>query len=51
MGAVAIAVGSDESEQQLRLFGSLSVAQRPLEIFRELQAARARLEVVSPEVV
>ena len=43
MGAVAIAVGSDESEQQFRLFDSLSVADRPLEIFRELQAARVWL--------
>ena len=40
MGAVAIAVGSNESAQQIRLFDSLSVAERPLEIFRELQAAR-----------
>ena len=43
MGAVAIAVGSDESEEQMRLFDSLAVADRPLEIFRELPAARAWL--------
>lgn len=43
-GAVAIAVGSDESEEQLRLFDSLTVADRPLEIFRELSAARAWLD-------
>jgi hypothetical protein len=43
-GAVAIAVGSDESEEQLRLFDSLTVADRPFEIFRELSAARAWLD-------
>ena len=48
MGAVAIAVGSDESEQQIRLFDSLSAAERPLEIFRELQAARAWLNNQPP---
>ena len=42
-GAVAIAVGSDESEQQMRLFDSQSVADRPLEIFRDTEAARAWL--------
>jgi hypothetical protein len=43
MGAVAIAVGSDESEQQVHHFESLSVVDRPLKIFRDLQAARAWL--------
>ena len=41
MGAVAIVVGSNDSEQQLRLFDSLSFVERPLEIFRESQAAHA----------
>ena len=48
MGAVAIVVGSDESEHQMRLFDSLSVAERPLEIFRELPAARAWLNSQPP---
>ena len=42
-GAVAIAVGSDESEQQIRQFESHSIADRPLEIFRDIDAARAWL--------
>ena len=40
MGAVAITVGSDESEQQTRHFESLSAVDRPLKIFRDLQVAR-----------
>ena len=44
MGALAIMVASDEGEQQARLFESLSVVNRPLKIFRELQAARTWLD-------
>jgi hypothetical protein len=40
MGALAITVGSAESEQQAQHFHSLSAADRPLKIFRDLQAAR-----------
>jgi hypothetical protein len=43
MGAVAVTVGSDRSERQVRHFESLSVVDRPLKIFRDLQAARAWL--------
>ena len=48
MGPVALVVCSDESEQQIRLFDSLSFAERPLEIFRELQAARVWLNNQPP---
>jgi hypothetical protein len=44
MGAVAIAVESDESERQVCHFESLSLVDRPLKIFRDLQAARAWLD-------
>ena len=40
-GALAINAGPEEGEQQARLFESLSLADRPLMIFREPQAARA----------
>jgi len=43
-GALAITVGSDDGERQAQLFASLSVADRPLKIFREPQAARAWLD-------
>jgi hypothetical protein len=44
MGPLAIMVGSDESEQQARHFESLSVADRPLKIFRDHRSARTWLE-------
>jgi hypothetical protein len=44
MGAMAIAAGTDEAEEQARLFGLLAVADRPLKIFREIGAARAWLD-------
>ena len=44
MGALAITAGTDEAEQQARLFGSLAVAARPLKIFRELTAAQEWLD-------
>jgi len=43
MGALAIVVGSDEVEQQARLFKSIEVADRAMEIFRDPIAARAWL--------
>jgi hypothetical protein len=43
-GALAIAVGSDESEHQARLFGSLSEAERPWQIFRDPASARTWLD-------
>jgi hypothetical protein len=48
MGALAIAVGSEEGKQQARLFESLSVADRPLKIFHEVQAARDWLQTQPP---
>ncbi len=51
MGALAIVVASDETEQQIRQFGSLSGAERPWRIFRMSQPARDWLEaqpVVGP---
>ena len=44
IGALAIVAASNEGEQQARLFKSLSMAERPLEIFRELRAARGWLD-------
>jgi hypothetical protein len=43
-GALAITVASDESEQQVRLFESLSAADRPLRTLRDPLAARAWLD-------
>jgi hypothetical protein len=40
MGALAVVVASDETEQQIRQFGSLSGAERPWKIFRMSQPAR-----------
>jgi len=40
---LAITVGSDEGEHHAQLSASLSVADRPLKIFRDPQAARAWL--------
>jgi hypothetical protein len=48
MGAVAIVAVSDESELQARLFGSSTVAERPLRIFREVGAARDWLDAQPP---
>ena len=45
MGALAIVVASDETEQQIRQFGSLSGAQRPWRIFRMSQPAREWLNM------
>jgi hypothetical protein len=44
MGALAIVVGSDAIEQQARQFKSMEVADRPLRIFRDVEAARAWLD-------
>lgn len=44
MGPAAIVARSDESDQQARLFETLAIADRPLRIFRELQAARDWLD-------
>ncbi len=43
-GALAIAVDSDEGEHQARLFGSLSGADRPWQIFRDPASARTWLD-------
>jgi hypothetical protein len=44
MGALAIVVGSDEVEHQARLFKSMEVADRAMEIFREPGIARVWLD-------
>jgi hypothetical protein len=44
MGALAVVVAADEEEEQARLFGALSVAERPWAVFREMRAARSWLE-------
>ena len=44
MGPLAITVGSDDAEQQARLFGTLAAADRPWKIFRELEAAHTWLD-------
>jgi hypothetical protein len=44
MGPVAIVAGSDETYRHARLFETLAVADRPLKIFRERQAARHWLD-------
>ncbi len=44
IGALAIVAASNEGEQQARLFKSLSIANRPLGIFREPHTARAWLD-------
>jgi hypothetical protein len=44
MGPVAIVAGSDETYMSARLFEALAVANRPLKIFREHQAARDWLD-------
>jgi hypothetical protein len=51
MGALAITVGSDASERQAQHFESLSVADRPLKIFRDLKAARAWLNTQPSRVL
>src|ERR1700745_3054649 len=51
MGAVAIAVGSDESERKIRHFETLSVVDPPMKIFRDLQSARAWLDTQSSRIV
>lgn len=44
MGPAAIVALSNESYQQARLFETRAVADRPLKIFRDLQAARDWLD-------
>ncbi len=44
MGPIAIVASTDESYDRARLFGTLAAADRPLEIFRELHAARKWLD-------
>jgi len=44
MGPAAIVALSEESLQQARLFETLAVADRPLKIFGDLQAAREWLD-------
>jgi len=44
MGPVAIVAGTDETYLHARLFEALAVADRPLKIFRERQAARHWLD-------
>jgi hypothetical protein len=44
MGAVAIVAASDESYARARVFASAAQVRRPLQIFRELHAARQWLD-------
>ena len=44
MGALAIVAVSDDAVQQSKLFGALSQADRPWQIFREVEAARLWLD-------
>jgi hypothetical protein len=44
MGAVAIVAASDESYAQAQLFAGAAQVRRPLQIFRELHAARQWLD-------
>jgi hypothetical protein len=44
IGPVAIVAGSDESYAKARIFASVANAGRPLQIFRELHAARQWLD-------
>ena len=44
VGPVAIVAASDESYAQAQTFAKAAVARRPLQIFRELHAARKWLE-------
>jgi hypothetical protein len=50
-GAMAIAAGSDEVEQQTRLFEALTVADRPVKFFRDVEAARAWLDTQTSPVL
>jgi hypothetical protein len=43
-GAMAITVGSDEAERRARLFQALTLADRPVKIFRDRDAARLWLD-------
>ena len=44
IGPLAIVAASDEGQQQARLFKSLSMADRPLKIFRQRHTARVWLD-------
>jgi hypothetical protein len=48
VGPVAIVAASDESYAQARLFADAAKVSRPLQIFRELHAARKWLESLGP---
>ena len=51
MGALALVVRSTAVEQQARQFTSLEVADRSIEIFRDVEAARAWLDTQTSPVV
>jgi hypothetical protein len=48
LGPIAIVAGSDASYAQARLFASSAKASRPLQIFREMHAARRWLDEQEP---